>query len=160
LRRSVRAKRKHQQEAEQGKRNYGGIRPMGEVWHGKQKISEERAAHERELIHEAVSRLIAGDSLRGIAVDWTKRGEQTPAGGKWHNINIRRMLLSPRLIGMRLHNDQLYPGKFEPIITTEEYEAVKAILEDPARFRYEWGGLTNTCCRAWSSVDCAATSCM
>jgi site-specific DNA recombinase len=138
---SVRAKRKHQQEAEQGKRNYGGIRPMGEVWHGKQKISEERAAHERELIHEAVSRLIAGDSLRGIAVDWTKRGEQTPAGGKWHNVNIRRMLLSPRLIGMRLHNDQLYPGKFEPIITTEEYEAVKAILEDPARFKYEWGGL-------------------
>ena len=38
------------------------------------------------------------------------------------------MLLSPRLIGMRLHNDQLYPGKFEPIITTEEYEDVKGLF--------------------------------
>ena len=138
---SVRARRKHQQEAEQGKRNHGGIRPMGEVWHGKQKVSQERAAHERELIREAVRRLIAGDTLRGIAVDWTDRGERTPAGGKWYNVNIRRMLLSPRLIGMRLHNGQLYPGTWEPILTVEEYEAVKAILEDPARYKYERGGL-------------------
>ena len=138
---SVRARRKHQQEAEQGKRSNGGIRPMGEAWHGKQKVSEERAAHERELITEAVRRLIAGDSLRGIVVDWLKRSEQTPAGGKWHNVNLRRMLLSPRLIGMRLHNGKLYPGTWEPIIALEEYEAVKAILEDPARYKYERGGL-------------------
>jgi site-specific DNA recombinase len=138
---SVRARRKHQQEAEQGKRNHGGIRPMGEVWHGKQQVSEERADHARELIREAVRRLIAGDSLRGIVTDWLKRGEQTPAGGKWHNVNLRRMLLSPRLIGLREHNGQLYPGNWEPIITVEEYEAVKAILEDPARYRYERGGL-------------------
>jgi DNA invertase Pin-like site-specific DNA recombinase len=138
---SARARRKHQQEAEQGKRSHGGIRPMGEVWHGKQKVSEERAAHERELIHEAVQRLIAGDSLRGIVTDWLKRGEQTPAGGKWHNVNLRRMLLSPRLIGKRQHNGQLYPGDWEPIVTVEEYEAVRAILEDPARYKYERGGL-------------------
>jgi DNA invertase Pin-like site-specific DNA recombinase len=138
---SVRARRKHQQEAEQGRRSHGGIRPMGEVWHGKQKVSEDRAAHERELIAEAVRRLIAGDSLRGIVVDWLGRGEQTPAGGKWHNVNLRRMLLSPRLIGMRLHNGRLYPGTWEPIIALEDYEAVKAILEDPARYKYERGGL-------------------
>jgi site-specific DNA recombinase len=138
---SVRARRKHQQEAEQGKRSQGGIRPMGEIWHGKQRVTEERAAHERELIREAVRRLIAGDSLRGIVVDWMKRGEQTPTGGKWHNVNLRRMLLSPRLIGMRLHNDKLYPGTWEPIISVEDYEAVKAILEDPARYKHERGGL-------------------
>jgi site-specific DNA recombinase len=138
---SVRARRKHQQEAEQGKRSYGGIRPMGEVWHGKQKVSEERATHERELIREAVRRLIAGDSLRGIVVDWLKRGEQTPVGGKWHNVNLRRMLLSPRLVGMRLHNGKLYPGTWDPIIPIEDYEAVKAILEDPARYQHQRGGL-------------------
>jgi site-specific DNA recombinase len=70
-----------------------------------------------------------------------KRGEQTPTGGKWHNVNLRRMLLSPRLIGMRLHNGKLYPGTWEPIIAVEDYEAVKAILEDPARYKYERGGL-------------------
>ena len=138
---SLRRKRQEQQAAEQGKRTLGGIRPMGEVWHGKQRVSEERAAHERELIAEAVRRLIAGDSLRGIVVDWMKRGEQTPTGGKWHNVNVRRMLLSPRLVGMRLHNGRLYPGTWDPIISIEDYEAVKAILEDPARYKYERGGL-------------------
>jgi site-specific DNA recombinase len=138
---SLRRKRQEQQAAEQGRRTLGGIRPMGEVWHGKQKVSEERAAHERELIQEAVGRLIAGDSLRGIVVDWMKRGEQTPTGSTWHNVNVRRMLLSPRLIGMRLHNGKLYPGNWEAIISVEEYEAVKAILEDPARYKYERGGL-------------------
>src|SRR5215216_1448324 len=122
---SLRRKRQEQQAAEQGKRTLGGIRPMGEVWHGKQRVSEERAAHERELIAEAVRRLIAGDSLRGIVVDWMKRGEQTPTGGKWHNVNVRRMLLSPRLVGMRLHNGRLYPGTWDPIISIEDYEAVK-----------------------------------
>ncbi|HET9777684.1 MAG TPA: recombinase family protein [Propionibacteriaceae bacterium] len=138
---SLRRKRQEQQAAEQGRRARGGIRPMGEVWHGKQQVSEERAAHERELIREAVRRLIAGDSLRGIVVDWLRRGEQTPAGGKWHNVNLRRMLLSPRLIGVRLHHGRLFPGTWEPIISVEDYEAVKAILEDPARYKYERGGL-------------------
>jgi site-specific DNA recombinase len=138
---SLRRKRQEQQAAEQGKRTLGGVRPMGEVWHGKQRVTEERAAHERELIGEAVRRLIAGDSLRGIVVDWMKRGEQTPTGGKWHNVNLRRMLLSPRLVGMRLHNGRVYPGTWEPIIALEDYEAVKAILEDPARSRHQRGGL-------------------
>jgi site-specific DNA recombinase len=51
------------------------------------------------------------------------------------------MLLSPRLVGMRLHNGKLYPGSWEPIISVEEYEAVKSILEDPARYKHERGGL-------------------
>jgi hypothetical protein len=42
---------------------------------------------------------------------------------------------------MRLHNGKLYPGNWEAIISVEEYEAVKAILEDPARYKYERGGL-------------------
>jgi site-specific DNA recombinase len=138
---SVRRKRQELQAAERGQRNLGGIRPMGEVWHGKQQVSEERAAHERDLIREAVRRLIAGDSLRGIVVDWMKQGEQTPTGGKWHNVNLRRMLLSPRLVGMRRHVGKLYPGTWEPIIAQEDYEAIKAILEDPARYKYERGGL-------------------
>jgi site-specific DNA recombinase len=138
---SVRRKRQELQAAERGQRNLGGIRPMGEVWHGKQQVSEERAAHERDLIREAVRRLIAGDSLRGIVVDWMKQGEQTPTGGKWHNVNLRRMLLSPRLVGMRRHDGKLYPGTWEPIIAQEDYEAIKAILEDPARYKYERGGL-------------------
>src|SRR5512132_1781379 len=67
---SRRMRRKHQQTAEEGGRHTGGRRPYGEAWNGKQAVTEEQAAQEREHIREAVRRIIAGDSLRGIVLDW------------------------------------------------------------------------------------------
>jgi len=51
------------------------------------------------------------------------------------------MLLSPRLVGMREYNGQLIRGDWEPIISMEEWLAVKAILEDPSRYTYARGGV-------------------
>jgi site-specific DNA recombinase len=85
--------------------------------------------------------LIAGDSLRGIVTDWEKRGIRSQFGNFWRNSNLRRCLLSPRLVGMREYNGQLIPGDWPPIVSMEEWQAVKAILEDPARYKYERGGL-------------------
>jgi hypothetical protein len=85
--------------------------------------------------------LIAGDSLRGIVTDWEKRKIRSQFGSYWRNVNLRKMLLSPRLIGMREYNGQLIAGDWQSIISREEWEAVKAILEDPARYRYQRGGL-------------------
>jgi site-specific DNA recombinase len=138
---SARMRRKNRENAESGRRHLGGRRPFGETWHGSQAVSEEQAAEERELIREAVRRLIAGDSLRGIVTDWEKRGVRSQFGNLWRNVNLRRCLLSPRLVGMREYNGQLIPGDWQPIISMEEWQAVKAILEDPARFKYERGGL-------------------
>jgi len=138
---SKRMRRKNQENAEKGRRHLGGRRPFGEAWHGHQAVSEEQAAQERELLREAVRRIIAGDSLRGIVTDWQKRGIKSQFGNLWRNVNLRTTLLSPRLIGMREYNGQLYRGDWEPIIKMEEWEAVKAILEDPARYKYERGGL-------------------
>jgi site-specific DNA recombinase len=127
-------------DAKEGKRHLGGKRPFGEAWHGKQEVSEAQAAAERELIHEAVGRIIAGDSLRGIVTDWKRRGITTQFGKPWHNTNLRRMLLSPRLIGMRQHYGTLHPGDWEPILERGEWEAVKAMLEDPSRYENLGGG--------------------
>jgi site-specific DNA recombinase len=80
---------------EKGERHLGGRRPYGEGWHGKQAVEAEQAAQEREHIREAVSRIIAGDSLRGIVVDWEKRGIRSQFGNYWRNVNLRTMLLSP-----------------------------------------------------------------
>jgi len=132
--------RQELEDAKDGKRHLGGKRPFGEAWHGKQEIPEAQAAAERELIHEAVRRIIAGDSLRGIVTDWKRRGIVTQFGTPWHNTNLRRMLLSPRLIGMRRHNGTLHLGDWEPILERGEWEAVKAILEDPSRYRNLVGG--------------------
>jgi site-specific DNA recombinase len=138
---SKRMRRKNQERAEHGERHLGGRRPYGEAWHGKQAVEEEQAAQEREHIHEAVSRIIAGDSLRGIVLDWEKRGIRSQFDNNWRNVNLRSMLLSPRLVGMREYNGQLVRGDWEPIISMEEWQAVKAVLEDPARYKYERGGL-------------------
>jgi len=64
---------------------------FGEAWRGKQQVSEEQAAGESELIHEAARRIIGGDSLRGIVTDWQCRGITTQFGKPWHNVNLRRM---------------------------------------------------------------------
>jgi len=136
-----RMRRKNQENAEKGRRHLGGRRPFGEAWHGHQAVNEEQAAQERELIREAVRRIIAGDSLRGIVTDWERRGIKSQFGNLWRNVNLRKTLLSPRLVGMREYSGQLYGGDWEPIITMEEWEAVKAILKDPARYQHERGGL-------------------
>jgi site-specific DNA recombinase len=141
---SKRMRRKNRDRAENGERHVGGRRPYGESWEHSKKhaVSEEQAAQEREHIREAVSRIIAGDSLRGIVLDWEKRGITSQFGNYWRNVNLRHMLLSPRLIGRRELDGQLVEnGGWEPIITVEEWQAVKAILEDPARSQYERGGL-------------------
>jgi site-specific DNA recombinase len=138
---SKRMRRRNKEAAEHGERAPGGKRPFGEAWRGKQQVSEEQAAGERELIHEAARRIIGGDSLRGIVTDWQCRGITTQFGKPWHNVNLRRMLLSPRLVGMPQHNGALYPGDWESILDREQWEVLCAILQDPARYKYERGGL-------------------
>ncbi len=138
---SARLRRRNQQAAEKGEKHFGGQRPFGDAWKGKQAVSEQQATQERELIREAARRVIAGDSLRGIVLDWEKRGITTPNGSVWRNVNLRRCLLSPRMIGQRSYHGTLYPGAFEPIVAVEEWQAVKAILEDPSRLNGDRGGV-------------------
>jgi len=136
-----RLRRRNQQAAEKGEKHFGGQRPFGDAWKGKQAVSEAQAAQERELLREAARRIIAGDSLRGIVLDWEKRGIKTPGGSAWRNTNLRRCLLSPRMVGKRLYHGTLYPGNFEPVLSMEEWQAVKAILEDPDRLVHDRGGV-------------------
>ncbi|HEX8862624.1 MAG TPA: recombinase family protein [Actinomycetes bacterium] len=148
---SLRLRSRNQQAAEKGEKHFGGQRPFGDAWKGEWAVTEEQAAKERELLREAARRIIAGDSLRGIVLDWEKRGIRTPAGkykgeerregSVWRNVNLRRCLLSPRMVGIRTYQGTLYDEhKFDPILSTEEWQAVKAILEDPSRVDGHRGG--------------------
>jgi site-specific DNA recombinase len=145
---SLRLRRRNQQAAEKGEKHFGGQRPFGDAWKGEWAVAEEVAAKERELLREAARRIIAGDSLRGIVLDWEKRsirtprGKNTPNGAVWRNVNLRRCLLSPRMVGIRTYQGTLYDeNKFDPILTVEEWQAVKAILEDPSRVNGHRGGV-------------------
>jgi site-specific DNA recombinase len=143
---SKRLRRQRLQAAEKGKRHAGGSREFGAVGNRLVRdpemgrvsvepiVSEAQAAHERELIREAARRILSGDSLRGIRLDWTRRGIRTSTGKDFTNQSLRKLLLSPRLAGYRTHLGKLYPSDDYPVILEPEtWEAVCAVLRDPAR---------------------------
>jgi hypothetical protein len=99
-------------------------------------IPDEQLDHERELIRQAARRIRAGDSLRGILADWRRDGVTAAGGEPFTTRSLRRMLLAPRLAGLREHLGTLYPSKeIEPILSRQEWEELRAVLTDPARRR-------------------------
>jgi site-specific DNA recombinase len=130
---SKRIRRQRLEAAERGERHAGGSREFGTVGVGKNAVSEAQAERERELIREAAARILAGDSLRGIVLDWLDRGVRTSTGRVFVNASLRQMLRSPRIAGMRVHHGKLYRGQWEPIIPVEQWKQLAEILSDPAR---------------------------
>jgi site-specific DNA recombinase len=147
---SKRVRRARVQEAAEGRRHPGGLRAFGErgigpKGNGRNVVTEAQAERERELIRQAAARILAGDSLRGIVLDWNgPPGEPqrvAPAnGGRWTTQRLRKLLCSPRLAGLRDHHGQFHPGNFPVILPREQWEAVVAVLTDPARKRMGVGG--------------------
>jgi site-specific DNA recombinase len=151
---SKRVRRARLEEAETGRRHPGGERPFGE--RGRRRlpdgrtvpiVSAEQAAAERASIRDAAARVLAGDSLRGIVLDWNGEPGQPPrvpppVGGRWTTQSLKRMLISPRMAGLREHRGTLYPStEIEPILSRETWEAVRAVLLDPARRVTAVGGV-------------------
>ena len=93
-------------------------------------IIESEAAEIRRLA-DAVR---GGQSLRSLALELNERGVPTVTGKRWSSAHLGKMLVRPRLAGLRSHQGKIV-GKacWEPILTRETWEAVKEIVEDPAR---------------------------
>ena len=127
--------------AENGQDHGGGKRPFGFTGTGAQKVPLVRALAEQDMIREAASRIIAGDTLRGICIDWNKRGVAGTQGRLWSTRTLKRILVSPRVAGLREHNGKLHEAAWSPLLPREQWEAVKAILEDPARRTNDRGGV-------------------
>ena len=127
---SIRVARKHEERAAAGKPIAGGTRMFG--------YSLDRMTvmpDEASLIREAVQRVYAGGSLRGICNDWRARGPITPAGGPWQQFPLKRLLTSAALSGQREHKGSLTPGVWPAIITPEDTRRLRAILNDPGRLK-------------------------
>jgi site-specific DNA recombinase len=127
--------------AENGQDHGGGKRPFGFAGAGAQKVPLARALAEQDMIREAASRIIAGDSLRGICIDWNKRGVAGTQGHLWSTRTLKRILVSPRIAGLREHNGKLHEAAWSPIVSRKQWDAIKAILEDPARRTNDRGGV-------------------
>jgi site-specific DNA recombinase len=119
---------KHRQLAEGGKRN-GGRRPFGYADYRCSAIVPAEAA----LIREAVARIMAGESLRAIGLEWSARGLTALEGGVWTASALGAVLRKASLCGLRSYRGELHAGKWEGILSVSEWERLQAVLRDRTR---------------------------
>lgn len=124
---SERVRRALREAAELGQ-PHGGLRPYGFMPDRKT-----HDPHEAAILRESADSLLAGDPMRSVTRRLNDRSEQTSAGCRWRPEVLRKMLLSPRIVGIRAHAGRFYTASWEPIISPDVQTQLKAILCDPAR---------------------------
>lgn len=92
------------------------------------------------IVREIVRRVLAGDSLYALCKELNDRGIPGPRpkrdGSKspWIPVTMRKIVESPTYAGLRTHRGQVVgEGTWEPLITMDEHERMKAVLADPRR---------------------------
>src|SRR5205807_2008773 len=88
------------------------------------------------LVREAAERLLAGETLTGVAHDWNARGVKTVTGRVWTPNVLRGVLSSARVAGLRSHRGEVvgkaaWPG----ILRQEEWERLNRIFASRIRRR-------------------------
>lgn len=120
---STRLRRKHAELAAAGKVAGGGPRPFGYTKDRLQVVAEEAA-----IVREMAARVLAGDSLRSIAVDLNARGIRTSQGNEWDSSGVKRVLMSPRVSGRREYRGEFFEAVWPPIITPEQSDRLRRKL--------------------------------
>jgi hypothetical protein len=77
--------------------------------------------------------MLGGDSLRSIVRDWNAIGVRTAAGGAWSNRGLAAVLTNPHIANLRLLDDKLIHGTWEPLIDRRTWDQLCAVFADPAR---------------------------
>jgi DNA invertase Pin-like site-specific DNA recombinase len=110
----------------------GGTRPFG--WQDDRLMLD---PNEAELLRHAAKDFAAGRSLSSVVNEWQRLGVVTTLGNRWTSTSLKVTLSNPRLCGWREINGELVRGpdgnpivgKWEPILSPEEWLAIKAIFE-------------------------------
>ena len=85
-------------------------------------------------VREAAERLLNGEALYSICMDFTRQGRTSATGGHWNNSALRRIVQKPAVIGCRERDGVLYPASWEPILDRETWERLRVLLgEQKAR---------------------------
>jgi site-specific DNA recombinase len=76
---------------------------------------------EAERLRDAVGRILNGTNLAAICREWDTEGVPTRLGGQWRLTTLRRVLTSPRLAGILVHNG----------VELGRSDAIEPILDEP-----------------------------
>jgi Recombinase len=102
---------------------------------------------EAEMLFQAAKEIDQGKAMHAIVERWTRAGVPTIEGnGRWHQKVLRRILITPRMIGKREYEGALIDVEYMPPILPEElWRRVRKKLLDnpPKRGRGESRELTN-----------------
>ena len=79
-------------------------------------------------IRQIYDRIQGGEPLNKIANDMNAAGLR-PRTGKWSHQFIRRLVLQRTYIGEISYGGKWYPGKHQGIVTLEQFEQVKNVLD-------------------------------
>lgn len=127
---STRVKRFHQDAAAKG-RPHGHRRAFGYDKDGLTLVKKEAAA-----IREARDRLLAGETMRSICMDWTARGLQPPQSTAWRVSSFKRMMCSARIAGLSTYQgDVIADAEWPAIVSPADRERIRARLRGVKRGR-------------------------
>jgi len=101
---------------------------------------------EAKVVREVVASLERGDTMVAIARALNYRGVPKRSGGEWKPDDIRRMVMSPAIAGLRGHTPRrkgkkgkvwrhavVGKGNWKPIIPRHRWEAIEGVLGDESR---------------------------
>jgi site-specific DNA recombinase len=89
---------------------------------------------EATAVRQAADDVLAGRSLRSIAIEWNARNLRSVGGKRWDNLRLRRMLMNPVYCGLVRYQGRLAGrGEWEPLIDEATHRGLVAYLSDPAR---------------------------
>lgn len=124
-----RVQRAHRQRAERGE-IHGGQTPYGytQVWTGGKLVTYAINPEQADIIREAYRRILAGETLGGIAADWERRRVPTTRGARWTRRTIQSMVIGPSIAGYREHNGDLFDAKWQPLVDRDDWARVREIV--------------------------------
>ena len=132
-----RVTRKHLELAQKGALNAGGNDSYG---YEKVKNDTGRVVDlvvipdEANVIREAARRVLAGESITGIARDLDARGLRTKQGHRWQRRTLKRLLVRASISGRREHLGKVTAkGSWPAIIHPRTSDRLRELLLDPTR---------------------------
>lgn len=126
---SRRVTRKMQENAEKGLPHGTGQRSYGYEKDGRT-IREEEA----EVIRNLATRYLAGESAHSLTSWLQEEGIPSATGGRWATGQVRQVLASARIAGLRDYRGEAqFKAVWDPIITMEQHERIKARMESRTR---------------------------
>ena len=125
-----------------GKLLFGYRRTYREGSRGPELVAQVVDDEQGAIVREAARRVMAGESLSGVAKDLNARGITGPRGGTWDPTQVRRLCVNPSYIAKRTHQGQVVgDAQWPPILTEATYYACLSRLTDPGRRSNEGRGV-------------------